>query len=162
MINKYIACVLLFFIFSCSNIEFVLNDYYQTNNPLKDKTTLLFDKKSDERFVRELYSYFGNIEKNEYILKTKFLEKKENRIVKNNQVAEKIEYTLQAEYELFYKTLECKIFKKTIISKFSFTPKSDGYNFGSDRSFDRLYASSINKNINDFIFALQINEGCLE
>ncbi|MDB2349414.1 hypothetical protein N9W05_03470 [Alphaproteobacteria bacterium] len=161
MINKYTACVLLFFIFSCSNIEFVLNDYYQTNNPLKDKTTLLFDKKSDERFVRELYSYFGNIEKNEYILKTKFLEKKENRIVKNNQVAEKIEYTLEAEYELFYKTLECKIFNKTIISKFSFTPKSDGYNFGSERSFDKLYASSVNKNINDFIGVLQINEGCL-
>ena len=161
MINKYIACVLLFFIFSCSNIEFVLNDYYQTNNPLKDKTTLLFDKNSDERFVRELYSYFGNIEKNEYILKTNFLEKKENRVVKNNQVAEKIEYTLEVEYGVFYKTLECKIFNKKIISNFSFTPKSAGYNFGSDRSFDGLYISSINQNINDFISALKINEGCL-
>ena len=161
MINKHIACVLLFFIISCSNIEFVLKDYYQTNNPLKDKTLLLFDKNSNERFVRELYSYFGNIEENEYILKTKFLEKKENRIVKNNQVAEEIEYTLEVEYELFYETVECKIFNKTIISKFSFTPKSSGYNFGSDRSFDKLYASSANRNINEFISALQINRGCL-
>ena len=161
MIKKYLICFFLLFIFSCTNIEFVLKDNGQTN-PLKDKTVLLMDKNLEKRFVQGLYSNFGNNEQFEYILKTTFIEKKENRIVKNNQVAEKIEYTLQAEYELFYKTLECKIFKKTIISKFSFTPKSDGYNFGSDRSFDRLYASSINKNINDFIFALQINEGCLE
>ena len=60
------------------------------------------DKNSEERFVRGLYSYFGNNEKYEYILKTTFLEKKENRIVKNNQVAEKIEYTLEVNYELYF------------------------------------------------------------
>ena len=161
MIKKYITLSFLFFIFSCSNIEFVLKDNSQTN-PLKNKTLLLMDKNSEEKFVRGLYSYFGNSEKHEYILKTKFLEKKENRIVKNNQVAEKIEYTLEANYNLFYKTSECKIFNKKIVSKFSFTPKSAGYNFGSDRSFDRLYNNSIDKNINSFIDALQINKGCLE
>ena len=93
MIIKYITCTLLFFVFSCSNIEFVIKDSSITN-PLKNKTLLLIDKNSDQRFVKGLYSYFGNNEKYEYILKTVFLEKKENRIVKNNQVAEKIEYTL--------------------------------------------------------------------
>jgi len=161
MINKYIACSFLFFIFSCSNIEFVLKNNNETN-PLKDKTILLIDKSSEERFVRGLYNYIGNSEKHEFILKTKFLEKKENRIIKNNQVAEKIEYTLEVNYNLFYKTSECKIFNKTIISKFSFTPKSAGYNFGSDRSFDKLYSSSVDRNINSFINALQINKSCLE
>ena len=161
MIKKYITCGLLFFIFSCSNIEFVLKKNNETN-PLKDNTTLLIDKNSEERFVRGLYSYFGNNKKYEYILKTKFLEKKENRIIKNNQVAEKIEYILEVDYDLFYKTSECKIFKKTIISKFSFTPKSAGYNFGSDISFEKLYDSSVNQNINSFIDALQINKNCLE
>ena len=103
MIKKYIFCSLIFFVFSCSNIEFVHKNSSETN-PLKDKTALLIDKNSDERFVRELFSYFGNNEKYDYILKTKFLEKKENRIVKNNQVAEKIEYTLKVDYDLFYKT----------------------------------------------------------
>jgi hypothetical protein len=131
-------------------------------NQLKNKTALLIDKNSEERFVRGLYSNFGNNEKHEYILKTTFLEKKENRIVKNNQVAEKIEYTLEVNYDLFYKTSECKIYNKTIISKFSFTPKSAGYNFGSDRSFDKLYSSSVDRNINSFINALQINKSCLE
>ena len=161
MIKKCIACSLLFFILSCNNIEFVLNDKTQTNE-LKDKTALLIDKNSDERFVRGLYTYFGNNDKYEYILKTNFIETKENRIVKNNQVAEKIEYTLEVNYDLFYKKSECKIYNKTIISKFSFTPKSDGYNFGSDRSFDKLYSNSIDQNINNFINALQINKSCLE
>ena len=129
---------------------------------LKNKTMLLMDKNTEERFARGLYSFFGNNNEYEYILKSKFLEKKENRIVKKNQVAEKIEYTLEVNYELFYKTNECKIFHKTIKSKFSFTPKSAGYNFGSDRSFDKLYFGSIEQNINAFIDALQIDKDCLE
>ena len=161
MIKKYLTCFFLLFIFSCTNIEFVLKDSIQTNT-LKGKTLLLMDKSLEERFVKGLYYNFGNNEKYEYILKTTFIEKKENRIVKNNQVAEKIEYTLEVNYDLFYKTSECKIYNKTIISKFSFTPKSAGYNFGSDKSFDRLYSSSVNQNINNFIDALQINKSCLK
>ena len=161
MIIKYIAFTLFFVIFSCSNVEFVLKDSSPTN-PLKNKTMLLIDKNSEEKFVRGLYSNFGNNEKYEYILKTTFLEKKENRIVKNNQVAAKIEYTLEINYNLFYKTRKCKIYNKTIISKFSFTPKSAGYNFGSDKSFDKLYDSSVDQNINNFIDALQINKSCIE
>jgi hypothetical protein len=120
------------------------------------------DKNLEKRFVKGLYSNFGNNEKYEYILKTTFIEKKENRIVKNNQVAEKIEYTLEVNYDLFHKTSECKIYNRTIISKFSFTPKSAGYNFGSDRSFDKLYNDGVEQNINNFIDALQINKGCLK
>ena len=161
MIIKNIAFTLFFFIFSCSNIEFVLKDS-SSKNPLKNKTMLLVDKNSEEKFVRGLYSNFGNNEKYEYILKTTFLEKKENRIVKNNQVAEKIEYTLEVNYNLFYKTRECKIYNKTIISKFSFTPKSAGYNFGSDMSFNKLYDNSIDQNINNFIDALLINKSCIK
>ena len=161
LIPTKIPSSFLFFIFSCSNIEFVLKDSGPTN-PLKNKTILLIDKYSEERFVRGLYSYFGNSKKYDYILRTKFLEIKENRIVKNNQVAEKIEYTLEVNYTLFYKTKECKIYNKTIISKFSFTPKSAGYNFGSDRSFDKLYNSSVDQNINSFIDSLNINKSCLK
>ena len=113
MIKRYIAFSFLFFVVSCNNIEFVLKNNSETNQ-LKEKTILLIDKSSDERFVSALYSYFGNNEKYDYILKTTFLEKKENRVVKKNQVAEKIMYTLEVDYELFYITNECKIFKKTI------------------------------------------------
>ena len=161
MIKKYLTCFFLLFIFSCTNIEFILKDGSKSN-PLKGKTILLMDKNLEKRFVKVLYSNFGNNEKYEYILKTTFIEKRKNRIVKNNQVAEKIEYTLEVNYELFYKTIECKIYNKTIISEFSFTPKSAGYNFGSDRSFDKFYNSSIDQNINSFIDALKINNRCLK
>ena len=161
MIKKYLTCFFLLFIFSCTNIEFVLKDSIQTNT-LKGKTLLLMDKSLEERFVKGLYYNFGNNEKYEYILKTTFIEKKENRIVKNNQVAEKIEYTLEVNYDLFYKTSECNVYNKTIITEFVFTPKSAGYNFGSDRSFDKLYNSSVNQNINSFIDTLQINKNCLK
>jgi len=161
MIKKYLICFFLLFIFSCTNIDFVLKDDSQTN-PLKGKTILLMDKNLENRFVKGLYSNFGNNKKYEYILKTTFIEKQENRIVKKNQVAEKIEYTLEVNYDLFYKTSECKIYNKTIISEFVFTPKSAGYNFGSDRSFDKLYNSSVDQNINGFIDALQINKSCLK
>ena len=161
MIKKYIACSFIFLIFSCNNIDFVLKEESQTNQ-LKNKTVLLLDKNSEKKIVKRLYSYFGNSEKREYILKTNFLETRENRIVKNNQVAEEIEYTLKIDYSLFYKTRECKIFNKSIISKFSFTPKSAGYNFGSDRSFEKLYNSSVDQNINKFIDSLKINKSCIK
>jgi hypothetical protein len=161
MIKKYIISCLFFFIFSCSGIELTLKEGGQTN-PLKDKTVLLIDKNSQESFVKSLYAYFGNNKKYEYILRTNFLESKENRIVKNNQVAEKIDYTLEVVYDLFYKTSECKIFNKKVITKFSFTPKSAGYNFGSDKSFEKLYSSSVDQNINNFLNALKINKNCLE
>jgi len=161
VIRKYIAFIFLFIVFSCSNIEFVL-EKNQNTNILRGKTALLIDTSTEEKFTRKLYSFFGNSEEFEYILKTNFLEKKENRIVKTNQVAEKIEYTLEADYELFYKTSRCKIFNKTIVSKFSFTPKSAGYNFGSDRSFDNLYDNSIDQNINTFIESLKINKSCIK
>ena len=161
MIKKFISCLLLLFVFGCNNLEFVLKNDIE-KNPLKNKTLLIIDKDVEEHFKRALYSFFGNNKINEYILDIKFSEKKENRIVKNNQVAEKIEYTLQADYNLFYRTNKCKVFEKTIISKFSFTPKSAGYNFGSDISLEKLYGNSVDENINSFIEALQINKSCLE
>ena len=161
MIKNYIACIFLFFSFACSNIEFILK-YDEDENPLKNKTVLIIDKNMDDRYAKNLYSYFGSSKENDYILKIKFTEKKENRIVKNNQVAEKVEYTLIVDYDLFYKTSKCKIFEKTIVTKFSFTPKSAGYNFGSDMSFDKLYNTSVEKKLNNFYGVLKINKSCIE
>ena len=106
-------------------------------------------------------SFFGNNKNYDYILKTTFVEKKENRVVKQNQVAEKIDYTFEVEYELFYKTKNCLVFKKEIISRFSFTPKSFGYNFGADRSFEKLYTNTTRQNIQKFIDLAPLNTICL-
>ncbi|MDC0193287.1 hypothetical protein OAJ53_02355 [Pelagibacteraceae bacterium] len=131
------------------------------NNRLKNKVYILASENEEVRFTKELYSFFGNNKNYDYILKTTFVEQKENRVVKQNQVAEKIDYTFEVEYELFYKTKNCLVFKKEIISRFSFTPKSFGYNFGADRSFEKLYTNTSRQNIQKFIDLAPLNTTCL-
>ena len=159
--QKYTIFIIFFFIVSCGNIDLILEDTNDLNQ-LKDKTAIIFTNNTNEKFSRELYSFLGNNKNYNYILKTVFVEKKENIIVKTNQVAEKVEYSLEVRYDLFYKTTECKIFSKKIISNFYFTPKSAGYNFGTDRSFEKLYTDGIRKNIQDFINFSPFDDSCLQ
>ena len=153
MIIKNLIFIIFFFILSCGSIEFVAKE----NNGLKNKVYIVTSGNEEVRFTKELYSFFGNNKNYDYILKTTFVEQKENRVVKQNQVAEKIDYTFKVEYELFYKTKNCLVFKKEIISRFSFTPKSFGYNFGADRSFEKLYTNTSRQNIQKFIDLAALN-----
>lgn len=161
MIKKKFKLLLFFLLLSCSNIELVLEDDIFPKQ-LKDQVRIVFSENDEEIFIRELYSVFGNNNNGNFILKTSFSEKKENRIVKNNQVAEKIDYELSANYELFYKNRECKIFDKKIVSKFSFFPKSFGYNFGADRSYEKLYADTIKKNVQNFVDLIPNSTACYQ
>ena len=159
--KKYTIFIVFFFIVSCNNIDLLLKDTGNLNQ-LENNTAIIITNNTNEKFSRELYSFFGNNKNYNYILKAVFVEKKENIVVKTNQVAEKVEYSLEVKYDLFYKTTECKIFSKKIISNFYFTPKSAGYNFGTDRSFDKLYTDGIRKNIQDFINFSPFDDICLQ
>ena len=161
MIKKTFRLLLFFLVLSCNNIELVLEDN-SLPKQLKDQVTIIFNENEEEIFTRELYLVFGNNNNGNFILITSFSEKKENRIVKKNQVAEKIDYELSANYELFYKNRECKIFDKKIVSKFSFLPKSFGYNFGADRSYEKLYANSIKKNVQNFVNLIPNSIACYQ
>ena len=161
MIKKISTLLFLVLVLSCSNIELVLKDG-SLSNPLKNNVLVLVTGDSKERYVRELYVFFGNNKNSEYILITSLNEKKINRAVKKNQVAEKVDYELLVKYELFYKNRECKVFDKKIITKFTTSPKSFGYNFASDRSFEKLYSSSIDKNIQIFIDTISTGTNCLK
>ncbi len=161
MINKILTACIVLFVYACTDVEFLIkkND---SNNQLENKVMLMFSSDTDERVTRELYSSFGNNEVYDFILKVVFFEKKENRIVKTNQVAEKIDYTLTTNYILFYKSLECEIFNKSLATKFSYTPKSSGYNYGSKISLDKLYLGSIKKNIQRFKNLAPFDTTCLK
>lgn len=161
MIKKIITYFLFVFIISCSNIEFVLKDS-DSANPLKNNVLIEVSGKEKDRYIRGLYSYFGSNKNNGYILVTSIVEKKENRVIKKNQVAEKIDYKLNITYNLYYKNRGCKIMDKKIITKFTFTPKSFGYNFGADRSFEKQYSASIKKNIQSFISFVPTEINCLK
>ena len=85
MIKKLFFSLFLFFLLSCSSFEFVLNDGSERNS-LKNKTSIVINGTKSENFYRELSSFFGNNKDGEFILIAGFSEKKENRVVKKNQV----------------------------------------------------------------------------
>jgi hypothetical protein len=150
MIRGCLVLLVLLILSACSNFELVLKDTDKIN-PYKDKTSILFDENVSSDVAFEFISLIGNEKKGEYILKISFSEEKENIIVKKNQVAEKIDYELLIKYKVFKKNSDCEIVRKNITTRFSFVPKSFGYNFGTERSFKKLYRSSVRKNINEFL-----------
>jgi len=148
--KKIIIHFLLFFLFSCSNIEFVLKNNSVTN-PLKEITEVLVDKNANPIVSEELTNFFGAPKTLKYKLVVSFSENTTNRVVKTNQVASKVDFEILLEYTLLNKTKNCIIVVDSSLSRFSFMPKSSGYNFGSDRSLNSLYARSIRSGIKDFL-----------
>ncbi len=161
MIKAIFLTIFFFGLVSCGSVEFVLNEN-DLENKYKNNTLVILLGKNEEKFSQELFSYFGSQNNGDYILKASFSEKKENRLVKTNQVAEKIDYELTVNYQLYYKNNDCNIFNKKVLTKFSYVPKSFGYNFGSSRSLDKLYNSSIRKNINNFIKSAPKSVACIQ
>ncbi|MDC6447457.1 hypothetical protein PQZ42_00110 [Alphaproteobacteria bacterium] len=147
---KFLFSFCLFFLLSCSGFELVLKENSMPNL-FKNKTAIIVEGKKNEKFIQELFSFLGNNQDSKYKLVTSFSEKKENRLVKKNQVAQKVDYELTANYDIYLKDKSCKIFNKKIVTKFAFVPKSFGYNFGTDRSLEKLYRGSVRKNIQNFI-----------
>ena len=159
MIKRILFLFFLIFLFSCSEIELVIKESDSTNK-LKNKTSVFVEGKKNQILSQELYLLLGNDKKGDFVLVSNFSEKKENRLVKKNQVAEKVDYELTINYDLFYKNRYCKIYNKKIISKFSFVPKSFGYNFATDRSLEKLYKTNIRENIRDFISSIPDGTNC--
>ena len=145
----------------CGKIDLLLLDNHDQNK-LRGNTSIVLKGGPVELFAEEVYSFFEDNQKGEYILITTISEKTENRLVKSNQVAEKINYEITVDYEVFYKSMSCNIFNKKIVSSFSFVPKSFGYNFGTDRSLEKLYRSSVVKNIENFAIVFPNSTNCIK
>ena len=146
---------------SCGKIDLLLLDN-NDQNKLRGNTSIVLKGDPVGLFAEEVYSFFEDNQTGEYILITTISEKTENRLVKTNQVAEKINYEITVDYEVFYKSMSCNIFNKKIVSTFSFVPKSFGYNFGTDRSLEKLYRSSVIKNIENFAVVFTNSTNCIK
>jgi len=157
MIKALFIFLLFIVLASCGNIELVLGENKDTNF-LKNNSSIVVSGKKYENFGQELFAHFGNNKKGKYIVQTVFSETKENIAVKKNQVAEKIDYELTVIYTIYSKDIGCDVFNKKVVTKFSFTPKSSGYNFGTDRSLEKLYKTSIKNNIQTFVNAVPNNK----
>ena len=76
-------------------------------------------------------------------------------IIKTNQVSTKIDHEIAINYILKNQSKKCTILIKKQYSRFSFIPKSEGYNFGSDKFLESLYKRNVENNISQFLDSLE-------
>ena len=151
---KKILCLLICLVLSsCSNIEFVYDDYGDEPNPLYEKTSVKITG-IDSAFINSYTStLFGNNKKETFNLFIEIEEKKTKRSIETNQATSILRYELKFLYTLRLKN-GCVTYKKEILSFFSLTPKSSGYNYGTEISLEKNYELAIIDNLNQFVSIL--------
>tara|TARA_B100001057_G_scaffold250498_1_gene250743 strand:- start:3953 stop:4441 length:489 start_codon:yes stop_codon:yes gene_type:complete len=151
---KIISLFALFFIISCSNIDFIYTENNKLTNPLYDKTGIDITG-SDLVFINSYIPFlFGNNKNNEFNLLINIEEIKTKRAVKTNQVTSNLRYELRFTYILKSNKKDCLIYNKKIISNFTIIPKSAGYNYGTDASLEKKYELAITENLEQFVSLL--------
>ena len=153
MKNFILLILMLCFLFACSNIEFsYIED--ELNNQLYNKTNIIITGDEIPFLNTIVLSKFG-ISQNEFLdLEINVSEKKTKMVIKTNQVSTRIDYEIVINYILSNQSKKCTILTKKQYSRFSFIPKSEGYNFGSDKFLDNLYIRNIENNIDQFLDSL--------
>ena len=158
--------ITLFLVASCSNLDFIYDENTKIDNPIYNKTKVTLSGKELTSMYIVIPEIFGASEEINYELFINIDETKTRRSVQNNQAVAKVDYKLNFTYELYDIKETCYIFKKEIISRFTYVPKSSGYNFGSDKSLDNKYKIAVKKSLDDFIDLMSnessfvcINEG---
>ena len=153
MKNFILLILMLCFLLACSNIEFSYNKD-ELNNQLYNKTNINITGDEIPFLNTIVLSKFG-ISQNEFLdLEINISEKKTKMVIKTNQVSTRIDYEIVINYILSNQSKKCTILTKKQYSRFSFIPKSEGYNFGSDKFLDNLYIRNIENNIDQFLNSL--------
>ena len=154
MKNFILLILMLCFLLACSNIEFsYIED--ELNNQLYNKTNITITGDEIPFLNTIVLSKFG-ISQNEFLdLEINISEKKTKMVIKTNQVSTRIDYEIVINYILSNQSKKCTILTKKQYSRFSFIPKSEGYNFGSDKFLDNLYIRNIENNIDQFLDSLE-------
>ena len=154
MKNFILLILMLCFLLACSNIEFsYIED--ELNNQLYNKTNIIITGDEIPFLKTIVLSKFG-ISQNEFLdLEINISEKKTKMVIKTNQVSTRIDYEIVINYILSNQSKKCIILTKKQYSRFSFIPKSEGYNFGSDKFLDNLYIRNIENNIDQFLDSLE-------
>jgi len=154
MKNFILLILMLCFLLACSNIEFsYIED--ELNNQLYNKTNIIITGDEIPFLNTIVLSKFG-ISQNEFLdLEINISEKKTKMVIKTNQVSTRIDYEIVINYILSNQSKKCTVLTKKQYSRFSFIPKSEGYNFGSDKFLDNLYIRNIENNIDQFLDSLE-------
>ena len=75
--------------------------------------------------------------------------------IKTNQVSARVDYEIAIKYILRNHAKKSTLLTKKQYSRFSFIPKSEGYNFGSDKFLENLYKRNVENNISQFLDSLE-------
>ena len=154
MKNFILLILMLCSLLACSDIEFSYNED-ELNNQLYNKTNVNITGDKIPFLNTIVLSKFG-ISQNEFLdLEINISEKKTKMVIKTNQVSTRIDYEIVINYILSNQSKKCTILTKKQYSRFSFIPKSEGYNFGSDKFLDNLYIRNIENNIDQFLDSLE-------
>ena len=146
----YIKVIILFSLISCTNINFLLDEGVGSDF-LKNKTSVYISG-WDNPIIKEMFFLkFGSASDKKFLLSAKITETQTKRSVGVNQVAKKIDYKITVDYVLSDIGKKCSDVLNKQTSRFSFTPKSSGYNFASDVLFDNLLKEAILENLNNFM-----------
>ena len=154
MKNFILLILMLCFLLACSNIEFsYIED--EVNKQLYNKNNIIITGDEIPFLNTIVLSKFG-ISQNEFLdLEINISEKKTKIVIKTNQVSTRIDYEIVINYILRNQSKKCTVLTKKQYSRFSFIPKSEGYNFGSDKFLDNLYIRNIEDNIDQFLDSLE-------
>ena len=166
MIKVFAFLVFVFFLTSCSSLDFTYKDSSELENPIYNKTKVSLSGKELISINKEFTNILGNGQKTEYELFINIDESKTRRSVQNNQAVAKVDYKLNFKYKLYSIKNKCFVYEEEIISRFSYVPKSAGFNFGSDKSLDKKYDLASKNNLKNFVELLSskdvftcLNEG---
>ena len=143
--------IIIFLLTSCSNIDFVLKGNDEIDNKLYNKTIYTVMGSELPKIETSLIQSFGIGKESLYLLNITADEEIVKKSIDTNQVSKKTDYEVKLKYNLYFKKLDCMIFKTDISSRFSFVTKSSGYNFGADESLEKLYEMAIKENLTRFI-----------
>ena len=150
-LHKYIIQILFTFILTgCGQIDFVYKEKKDITNPLYNKTAFDFSGKEISNLYRYTTTYFGRSDNPNYKLRINIEEEKTKRAVQTNQAISKLDYELKFVFVVNYIEKECSVFSTDVYSRFTYIPKSSGYNFGSDQSLEKMYERASEKALDQF------------
>ena len=142
----------LFLVSSCGQVDFIYNNSIDGGtNPLKNKTIVQHSGLDIPILNKYISQYFGVSQQPKFKIYIASSEEKTKSSVETNQTISTLRYDLNFFYQLVSISKNCLIFEKEIQSSFSITPKSAGFNFGSDKSLESEYELAIDENFKELI-----------
>ena len=153
MILRFFSILcLLFLVSSCGQVDFIYNNSIEDKiNPLKNKTIVQHSGLDIPILNKYISQYFGVSQQPKFKIYIASSEEKTKSSVETNQTISTLRYDLNFTYQLESISKNCLIFEREIQSNFSVTPKSAGFNFGSDKSLESKYELAVDENFKELI-----------